>query len=361
MPYSENSQLPEAVRNSLSDSDQTKWRTIFNEAYEGDCNKNDRCAAKVAWSQLKKNARYFAGWASAEVIDRQGDVIEVGAFRKTMDLFMQLGSSIIDQHSNRKVGQYINYEFRDKTCGDGTEKPGVYMEGVIYKGQRIHDDVWEKVKSGEYSGLSIGADPLETKRECDAKTCWNAIKNIDLFEISVVEVPANQEALIDEINHVAKSDMKFIGDPMAEEPKSKPVEKAADTEDGAPAVEEPILAKIDEILSLLKGLDNRMTELEKKLVKEEKPPVDEEEDDEEEDMDKKSAEPAADMEAVVEKAVEKALEKRMKDKEPDTPRPDLKKHELVSSPLQGLTPEKLAKMDVREIDALVDSGEEKPW
>jgi hypothetical protein len=104
-----------------------------------------------------------------------------------------------------------------------------------------------------------------------------------------------------------------------------------------------------------------MTELEKKLVKEEKPPVDEEEDDEEEDMDKKSAEPAADMEAVVEKAVEKALEKRMKDKEPDTPRPDLKKHELVSSPLQGLTPEKLAKMDVREIDALVDSGEEKPW
>ena len=108
---------------------------------------------------------------------------------------MKLGATIIDKHSNRKVGSYINYEFRNKDSN-----AALWMEGVIYKGHRIHDETWDKIKSGEYPALSIGADPLESKKECDAKTCWNAIKAIDLFEISVVDAPANPEATIEEVN-----------------------------------------------------------------------------------------------------------------------------------------------------------------
>ena len=365
MPYSDNAQLPEAVRNSLSDSDQSTWKTVFNSAYDGTCNGDDVCAAKVAWSQMKKNARYFGGWASAEVIDRQGDKVEMGAFEKTMDLFMHLGSSIIDQHSNRKVGQYINYEFKDKPCLDGAIQKGVWMEGVIYQGQRIHDDVWDKIQKGEYSGLSIGADPLETQKVCDAKTCWNAIKNIDLFEISVVEIPANQEALIEEVNPLVKSDNKNnIGDTMAD---TKPtIEKAADPGDGGPAVE-PTLNKSDEILTMLKSLGDRMLTIEGQLQKEDTPPEEDEDEEkedgeeDEEDMEEKSI-AAPDIEGAVEKAVAKALEKRLLKKDADTPRPDLQKNELGPSINQNLLdPAKTAKMSIKEIENALDGESGRPW
>jgi HK97 family phage prohead protease len=363
MPYSENSQLPEAVRNSLSEADQTKWRDIFNSAYEGECNGDDACSAKLAWSQLKKNARYFAGWASVELVDRQGDMVEIGAFQKALDFFMASGASMMDQHSNRRVGSWINYELRNKMCSDGVERPGVYLEGIVFKGQRIYDNVWEKVCRKEYADLSIGADPLDQSKACSAKTCWNAVKNMDLFEVSPVEVGANQEASIEEVNVLAKNHV-HIGDTMAEEPKPNPTQKAADT-DGAPAVESTV-AKSDEILTLLKGLDGRLSEVEKKLEKEDKTPEEEEkkeDPEEEEEQKEKSAEPAPDIGSIVENAVDKALAKRMKGKEPDTPRPDLKKNELKKSQAQIMLEDssKTAGMGYKQISAIIDTQEERPW
>ena len=329
MPYSENSQLPEAVRNSLSEADHSKWREIFNSTYKGDCNKNDQCAAKLAWSQLKKNARCFAGWASVELVNRQGDMVEIGAFQKALDFFMASGASMMNQHNNRRVGSWINYELRNKMCSDGVERPAVYLGGIVFKGQRIYDNVWEKVCRKEYADLSIGADPRDQGKACSAKTCWNVVKNMDLFEVSPVEVGANQEANIEEVNVLAKNQV-HLGDTMAEEPNS--TQKAGDT-DGAPAVESNI-AKSDEILTLLKGIDGRLSEVEKKLEKEDKPPEEEEkkeDPEEEEEQKEKSAEPAPDIGSIVEKAVDKTLAKRMKGKEPDTPRPDLKKNDLTKS------------------------------
>jgi len=53
MPYARNSDLPEAVRNSLPDAAQTMWRTVFNSAlqtYEG----NETRAFQSAWAAVKK-------------------------------------------------------------------------------------------------------------------------------------------------------------------------------------------------------------------------------------------------------------------------------------------------------------------
>ena len=363
MPYDSNSQLPEAVQNSLSESDQTKWRKIFNSALSDTCDNDDTCAAKVAWSQMKKNARHFAGWATAEIVDKQGDKIEIGAFKSTMQKFMKLGATIIDKHSNRKVGSYINYEFRNKDSN-----AALWMEGVIYKGHRIHDETWDKIKSGEYPALSIGADPLESKKECDAKTCWNAIKAIDLFEISVVDAPANPEATIEEVNTVAKSDITLItkGDSMTE-----PETKEKDEVDGGEPVAESTEKEQPDIGEVLKALDGRLKSLEEKAF----PPEEEEEEEEpEEDEDKEkstevAAEPSAtltikDIKKAVKDGVRAELKKLTATKEADTPRPDLKKHEM-STPLLKMQddPDALAKMSIKEIDAMMGEPKvgEKPW
>jgi len=55
MPFASNDELPEGVKN-LPPDQQTKWRKIFNAAYDGTCkdegDRRDECAARVAWSQI---------------------------------------------------------------------------------------------------------------------------------------------------------------------------------------------------------------------------------------------------------------------------------------------------------------------
>ena len=54
MPYSRNKDLPEGVKNALPRTGQTIWRKAFNSALEGTCDGDEECAAKVAWSAVKK-------------------------------------------------------------------------------------------------------------------------------------------------------------------------------------------------------------------------------------------------------------------------------------------------------------------
>jgi hypothetical protein len=173
----------------------------------------------------------------------------------------------------------------------------------------------------------------------------------------VVETPANQESLIVDFNSLAKSNT-IIGETMAEEPNT--IKKAV--AEGTPATA-PDISKSDEIMAMLKGMDERMTALESGLAKAEDMP-DEEKPDEEEDMEEKSAAPSPDIEAVVEKAIAKAFAKRLASKEPDTPRPSLNKNDLQKSKIADLIgdSQKLAKMSIKEIDAMVEQGSEaKPW
>ena len=367
MPYDSNDQLPEAVQNSLSESDQSKWRKIFNSAISDFCDNDDVCAAKVAWSQMKKTARHFAGWATVEIVDKQGDKIEIGAFKSTMSKFMKLGATIIDKHSNRKVGSYIGYEFRNK--GDNA---GLWMEGVIYRGHRIHDETWDKINSGEYPALSIGADPLKSKQECDEKTCWNAIKAIDLFEISVVDSPANPEATIEEVNSIAKSDITIItkGDSMAED-------ETKDKGDGGDSVAEPTEKDEFDAEMAYKSLSETVNSMKAMFDKAFPPEEDEEEEkepEEDEDTEEKSTEVAGepsatltikDIQKAIKDGVQSELKKLTANKGADTPRPDLKKNETIS-PLQKMQadPDALAKMSIKEIDAMCETEPQmgaRPW
>ena len=54
MPYKANSELPEGVRNALPEAAQTVYRGAFNGALEGTCKGDESCAAKVAWSAVKR-------------------------------------------------------------------------------------------------------------------------------------------------------------------------------------------------------------------------------------------------------------------------------------------------------------------
>ena len=60
-------------------------------------------------------------------------------------------------------------------------------KGLFIKGKVVDKNAWEKVKEGVYTGFSIGGRVLEQVQ--------NRIKAIKLSEISLVDRPANPDAL----------------------------------------------------------------------------------------------------------------------------------------------------------------------
>lgn len=146
------------------------------------------------------NKRLFTGWASVSILDRQGELIPIEELQKTMLSYMDRGGQITDSHTNIVVGKVLSYEIKEK---DGI--PAVMITGKIFDNYEIDKKVWEKLKSGEYRGLSIGGVAKSKTMESspDGKMIGK-LSGINLIEIALVKNPANPEATIEDINFKAK-------------------------------------------------------------------------------------------------------------------------------------------------------------
>jgi len=163
--------------------------------------------------------RLFSGWGTISIVDRQNDYIDVlKEFRDKglMEKMMKRGAPVIDSHSNHQVGRIIAYEYKTAPSGN----PGLYLTAEIFKNYPSDDDFWETLKEGGYSGFSLGGKAGSKTPICDLNGCYNILTDLESWEWSCVQTPANQEALIDNVNKLAKSltfpkeDAKRIGDKL---------------------------------------------------------------------------------------------------------------------------------------------------
>jgi len=145
---------------------------------------------------LNENERIFRAWGSVEVKDKQGEIIPIDALKKVMYVVMDRGGVLLDSHTNRPVGKILNYEIREK---DG--RPGVLLTCKIFNHYSLDDEVWNRIKSGEYTGLSMGGKKKKVIDGGDAKI----LQDVEAYEFSVVRQPANPEATIEAVNMMAKS------------------------------------------------------------------------------------------------------------------------------------------------------------
>lgn len=117
------------------------------------------------------------GYASTEAVDSQGEIITLGALAGALPGYMKF-ANIREMHQLSAVGVAKDADLDDK---------GVYIGANV-----VDDNAWKKVKTGVYKGFSIGGratkrDPLDAKK----------ITGLELIEISLVDRPANPEALIE--------------------------------------------------------------------------------------------------------------------------------------------------------------------
>jgi len=164
---------------------------LINKAHwvtEGD---NVRLSMPIGKVDVER--RMVSGFATLDNIDKQGDIVTT---ESSINAFKNFRGNLREMHQPSAVGKIVSFK-EDRYFDPNTKKfySGVYVSAYVSKGAQ---DAWEKVLDGTYTGFSIGGN-IKTwddafNEEMDKSI--RVIKEYDLFELSLVDSPANQFANI---------------------------------------------------------------------------------------------------------------------------------------------------------------------
>lgn len=127
--------------------------------------------------------------------DSYGDIILPGAFTKTIEK---------RKESGHPFPLCFNHDF-DKVIGvvDSVEEKenGPYIEAHFLDTAQAQD-VREMVKSGAIYQFSFAYDVIKSRKPTEEEEkagVFNVLEEVEVFEISVVTVPANQNAIVTDV------------------------------------------------------------------------------------------------------------------------------------------------------------------
>src|SRR3990167_9594773 len=136
----------------------------------------------IPFNKKDEDKRLVGGYASSETLDSQGEIVEKDAIARALPGY--LGE--YDQEKKRyKLGGLR--EMHQLSAVGKTVKAIVDTKGLYIDGKVVDDNAWKKVKEGVYAGFSIGGKIV--------KQVGNRIKDLKLSEISLVDRPANPDAM----------------------------------------------------------------------------------------------------------------------------------------------------------------------
>lgn len=158
-------------------------------------------------SFIKKEERIVSGIATADNIDKSGDVVE---FSASLEAFKNWAGNIREMHSPIAVGRSISYQPIVVKGEDGEDYNAIRVDAYISKGAQ---DTWEKVLDGTLRSFSIGGRILD--KQIDAKKMYKGrpvsiIKKYELGELSLVDNPANALATIDIVKMATDGNYDYI-------------------------------------------------------------------------------------------------------------------------------------------------------
>jgi len=134
----------------------------------------------------------FAGYGSIfGNKDRCGEVVEPGAFAKSLAAHTSRGSrpKLFWQHDpHQPIGSWVDMK-EDAT--------GLWVEGRLNMDVQKGREAYALLKAGDIDGLSIGYRIIREMHDKSAGVL--RLKELDLVEVSIVSVGANDRALIDAV------------------------------------------------------------------------------------------------------------------------------------------------------------------
>jgi len=161
-----------------------------------------------------ENKSYEIEWyASTKDKDRMNDVVEPTAFEDTLKQYMTNPIVLLQHDMDKPIGNVVEASIDDK---------GLFIKAKITEDT---DGVFSKLKNGVLRTFSIWyrVNDFETIENVNADgeySYTNIIKSLELFEISLVSVPANPFALVKSFDSCFKAE---------EDIETKEEEKAEET------------------------------------------------------------------------------------------------------------------------------------
>lgn len=135
---------------------------------------------------------YFSGYGSVfDVIDDWDDVIVRGAFAETLQKKTPV---MLWQHDSAEpIGVYERIR---------EDEIGLWLEGRLLLDIEKGREAYILLKNRAIRGLSIGFLPLAWEWETRDNRRVRVLKDIDLWEVSLVTFPANSKAVVDEVKTI---------------------------------------------------------------------------------------------------------------------------------------------------------------
>lgn len=116
-------------------------------------------------------------------VDSVGDIVEKGAF--VSSLMKKMPKLLLQHRSADVIGVW------DKAY---ETELGLALEGRLFKDNTLVKNAYPALKEGGIDSMSIGFNTVEA--DYDAKTGIRTLKEVDLWEVSLVTFPANDKAKI---------------------------------------------------------------------------------------------------------------------------------------------------------------------
>jgi HK97 family phage prohead protease len=160
-----------------------------------------------------------AGYASVELVDKQGDLITRGALKDAFDGFMKSEKyrNVQLAHSNIQVGEVLdsyvdsNGRMWKSECDDTGMFVVVQLRNDIEKAR----EVAAEIRKGNLRGFSIGGQAFKRVRKSDnIKGDYQEISKMELHEITICEKGINPEAqfsiLKEDTNMTSEVDLNSV-------------------------------------------------------------------------------------------------------------------------------------------------------
>lgn len=255
------------------------------------------------------------GYAATSDLDRQNDIISPEALKKATKHLLENTTVFYEhEHNQYPVGRVLNA---------GVDKGGLWIEVLVSK---TAEQVWTLIQEKILNSFSIGGKVINQEKVKEEKKEYNLITDIELFEVSIVGLPANPNArfsIMKSIQEAYKEDnncknglcniKQKVGEKMTEVKKEKKEEKVEEKKDVKIEEKKIEVKKEDkkeviekekkEVVELTKKAEEKKVESEKEEKKEE-PKIEEKKEDKKEEITKEEIE-----EIVKEEEVEKKEDK----------------------------------------------------
>lgn len=135
----------------------------------------------------------FTGYASTYHVDSQKDQIMPGAFGHTLKQWEKKGKLPLLLWHHR-IDEPIGF-WKKMTEDDN----GLYVEGQLIMDLQRAREAYMLMKAKILGGLSIGFQPIISR--FDPRERIRKIYQMNLMEISIVSLPANEEAYVSSLKH----------------------------------------------------------------------------------------------------------------------------------------------------------------